>query len=543
MANREIVGATGGATYVARPPKVTVRGSGRQARSGVGHSRQPRRGATRAGRGPGKSLRSLPELLDGARSAFSRREGPGRTYDYLKELLPWGREEQGGRDLLVQADWSPVIQLLTRIRRSGERRPFKPGFVGPTAENLLGDWLGVHWNMAVQIAHWLREDDALAVRLHARHGDQILGVMRYLLGFVRQELPGRRDGYSAAKVTKTRDALFRAFVGLARVECRTPEGRAAGIPPRLKDFGEAILRLEGPCHEMSARGRHVSDLYALDAAWVREMVPRFFPPSASRGRYFVAAWERFLSADFHPGMFSDPVFRRLYRRGLGLTADDAYDRELRDPEDGIVRHFATAYLYVDCFGFGDALFRRFREGRSRARRGGFVDRVGEIIREPPRGLPGFAGGRLTEFWEWMLEDDADPDVLARLGQWGFLPSGLFGPGHLARLMRGTLEKAAGRLDDPRGLRLSVGEFAEVAPHDAIAILERFFGREWMCPHSRREGLYLADRDPWDAAVERLRRTPGTAERARALGRFLRRVVSRHRPRQGRRAAAPAASAS
>ncbi len=530
MADREIAGATGGAVRAVRLPKVEVRGQRR-------HSRRHRRDTARAVRGPERRLRSLQRLLDGARSVFSRREGPEKTYEYLMGLLPWAREEREDRDLLAQADWSPVVQLLMRIRRSGERHPFESGVSGPTGDNGIGDWLGVHWGMAALIAHWFREGDALAVRLHARHGDEAFGIMRYLLEFSHREFPVRGDDYVRTNAETTRETLFRAFMGLARVECRTPEGRAAGIPPHLKGFGEAILKGEMPCREMTWYGGRVSDLYALDAAWVREMVPRFFPSSAAKGRRFVAAWESFLSVDFHPGMFSDPVFRRLYRRGLGLTVEDAYNPVLRDPEDGIGRHLAMAYLYVEDFGFDDTLFRHFRKRRSRTQHDGFVDLVGELIWAPRPRLPGFAGKRVLEFWEWMLDDDdADPDVLAGFGRWAFLPRGLFEPAHLARLLRRTLEKTAGRLGDSRGLRLAVGEFAEVAPHDTIAILERFFSRERMWEYPHRESLYLTYRDPWDAAIERLRKTPETAERARALGGFLHLAVSRDRRRQQRRAA-------
>lgn len=397
------------------------------------------------------------------------------------------------------------------IGKSGGKRPSKPG--GPDkVPGGVGDWLGVHWAMAALVAEWFSESDGLAEDLRARHGGEILEAMRHILRFSRQGQPGTENGYATVRVSSTRVALFRALVGLACLECQSPVHGAAGIPGRLKAFGEDLLKKERQCLAMPGYGKSIPELYALDPAWAREMVPHVFPSAAARKGHFVAAWERFLSVEPRLAMFSDPVFRRLYRRGLGLSAGDSHDRTLHDPEHGIGRHFAMAHFHVEGFGLDDALFRRFRERRSRGQHEGFIRLTGDLIGADRTEKPGFAGRRVTDFWESMLEDDTCTDLLAWVGPWICLRTGMFEPAHLARLTRRTLEKAGGRLDEHLDLRQSLDEFAKVAPRDTIGILECFLGRERMREHTDREYPYVLHKAPWDAPSKNWEGTPQPRER-------------------------------
>ncbi len=466
------------------------------------------------------------ERTPDADAAFDRAQGPNEVLPRLRSLVHRARHD---RTALTVPELAEAIGLLVAIMESGKERPFErePGDVYP-----IDNWADVHVEMIDLITACLSKSDVLSQDMAEQHGDQVLDLVDHLFEHTRNKLgtnprndPAMRgnggvDPYAESSQW-ARAALFRGLVWL--VEALRHEGadRHSKAISRARGMCQNFLELESDCPPMQEYGYHAPCLYEWDKEWMRSLVPHVFPAAAADKRRFLAAWGGFLAENPSEELFLDPVFLGLCERGLDLTESDTYGPVLPDPEFAVGRLLAYAHLHFEGFGHDHPLLMKFWEGSRHRQRAGFVHYAGKYIRiDCPSGRD-FDGPRVIASWEWLLEHP-DPEILPMLGPWICSRSRMFTPDKLADLTLRTLTATDGRLNDEAGLQHSLKRLVDAAPEKTLRGLELFFSKENMDNQPFRKALYLANRRPWNDAMETLSSSdsPQTQMRASNLGGFL-----------------------
>lgn len=416
------------------------------------------------------------------------------TYSFLRGVHEATRAD---RAKAINIQWDDLVEAFIAIKNSGLEKPFDhKSRERDTFDAWLSSWTGVHSVMADVLEGLINENDGKIIIDFAKYRDPILGIIGYLLVYPDPEPQDEELETATMKTKSPNDDNYLVSDPYSRA-INTVRGRTfqvfslfvyqdgkqflktdkIKIVADVKGLYENVLKTENTRALMFMFGHYLPSFYFRDKEWVYKLLPQIFSDDPVMTHLYLAAWEGYLANNLYEEIFFDPIFKKLYARGLTLTGDEDLKRKyFKDPDEGIAIHMALAFLvYHKRFEFDDPLLKKFWE-QNIERQAEFVSFIGrmfisgdnaqvnELLKKDPE-----IKERLIKFWEWLLANHAEPKLFVEFGFWVNLEKKLFEPTWLAKQIWATLEKTNGFLEWDYALTKSIGELANAAPKETLEI--------------------------------------------------------------------------
>ena len=450
-----------------------------------------------------KDMQTRPqEYIKNAAHFFNReRLDPHYTYAYLRGV------QEALQHQKPAVDWDNVIALCSAIKKSGKIH----------LDGWLTSWDTVHSAMSDLLRELLTEKDGQVLIDFGKHHNQIFSIIQYLLSHPNPSPTDEEDKdlFTVAVQQSVRGKAFKAFVWFVKQDGKrfNPEDQVK-IATDVKDLYEDILRRENTRALMFLFGHYLPCFYDRDREWIRQLLPRIFPKYPSKRYLYTAAWEGYLTNPLYINMFYDPAIQQLYQRGLALTEDDYPPQQghFREPDEGIAKHLALAFMYDQEFGLDHPLFIAFWEKDNPKWHAHFVDFLGNQFISMSRASEHLARRPerkkwLRDFWDWLLEKHENPETFRQFGHWIDLKKKIFEPAWLAERVRKTLEKTNGIVEEHELNNTETNvQLARAAPKDTLEIARLYL----LEGEVRNDKSYWSlNGDEWDDALRILYETPET----------------------------------
>lgn len=474
----------------------------------------------------------LEEYVSNANLFFDRNIVDAHyTHSYYR-----GIEEaiKNNRSLAQTIDWEPLINAILVIADSGTTEPFKAGHrERESGDGWLSGWDSVHSSIADVMQALLREEGGKLPVDFTKHRDALLKVVEYLLTYPdpvpkdevldtasmkvssggEPQLVG--DPFSMA-INSARGRAFQAFVLFIYPDGKRFDSDATvRLAEDVKEVYERTLRSENTRAIMFMFGHYLPQFYFRDIKWSESLFPEIFPEATDKVHLYLAAWEGYLANNLYREMFENPLFQRLYMRGLEIEALKEQDRRyFRDIDEGIATHIALAFIHYDDARYDHPLFKKlWAEGSTNQQKefvafigksvvSGSNNQIDEFLKENPS-----VKELLKTLWDWILEHQTKSELFLEFGFWANLQKGVFDAAWLARRLRLTLEKTKGVFDWDYGLTQICIELSKAAPEDTLQITKLFFIDGGIkAGHQRRP--YYVDRE-WFDVFKNLIQNPDT----------------------------------
>ncbi len=455
------------------------------------------------------------------------------TYAFFR-----GLEEaiKNNRPLAHSIDWSNLIALFVAITQSGTAEAFGGGRRNrEVGDAWLAGWNGVHSGIADVLQILLKEDNGVLPIDFETHRKSIFDTIAYVLTYP-DPIPQDEESETATMKTSSggepqlvsdpftmainavRGRAFQAFVLFIY-----PDGKKftkdaeVRISDDVKELYERTLDAENTRAIMFMFGHYLPQFYFRNEKWIQGLLSKIFPEVPENAHLYLASWEGYLSNNLYREMFVDPLFEKLYLRGVAIEdIKEKNRRYFRDPDEGIATHIALAFLHYEDARFEHPLFKEFWEKGSLEQHKEFVSFLGRsVVSGDNAQINEFlkkestVKNLLESFWDWALETQTEPGLFLEFGFWSNIEKGLFDSVWLAERIRKTLEKTKGVFDWDYGLTKISVELAEKAPEDMLKITRLFFVDGGIkAGHQRRP--YYVERE-WFDVFKTLLQNPKTKE--------------------------------
>jgi hypothetical protein len=466
----------------------------------------------------------LEKYLEYSTEFFNREKlHPHYTYSFLVGV------QQAIKNNRVKAkdiDWENLIELLLKIKESGERKNFQDEIQKRDFDyTWLANWDSVHFAMTDVIRELLKNEDEIVVIDFTKYRSELLEIIKYLLNYPDPTLED--EDIKTAKMTVEREKIKKVSDPFT-MAINSVRGRAfedfvlfiyqdeEKLKEDVKEVFKEVLEKENTRSLMFMFGYYLPSFYFRDKEWVRSLFSKIFP--RENNRLYTASWQGYLSQNLYKELFFDSEIQKLYEYGITLKEENSDQENFRDLEEGVAVHLALAFVYFKEFDFENKLFKKFWEEGSSKKHFHFVDFIGRhiITREDnliekieKDGLD--VKKRIKNFWNWMLEQyTKDKKPFEAFGFWIDLEKGIFKSKDLADLVKRTLEKTGGVLDWDYALMKNIVRLAQESPEDTLEILRLFF-LKGVLKNNRENRILIHIDQEWYEAFNILYQNPKTKE--------------------------------
>ncbi|KKR54385.1 MAG: hypothetical protein UT91_C0017G0019 [Parcubacteria group bacterium GW2011_GWA2_40_23] len=421
------------------------------------------------------------------------------TYSFFRGIQEAIRLDKGKA---TDIQWGKLLDVFIAVKNSSITKVFD----SKTRERerfdyWLSNWTGVHSTMTDVLQELLNENEGKIIIDFSKYRSQLFEIINYLLTYpdprpqdeeletatMKTHSPGDKEEYYVTDpfsmaINTVRGRAFQLFVSFVYQDGKQfKKEDNIKITEDVKKIYEEILRKENTRALMFMFGHYLSSFYLRDKDWMHGLLAQIFSEDETKKYLYLAAWEGYLANNLYEEIYFDPLFQRLYERGLALTSNEDPKRKyFKDPDEGIAIHIALAFLvYHKRFGFDHLLFKKFWE-QDIERQSAFISFIGRMfisgentqVNEQLK-KDSESKERLIKLWEWLLENYDNPKLFAEFGFWVNLEKGIFAPDWLAKQLRATLKKSNGILEWDYALTKSINELARVAPEDTLEIIRLY----------------------------------------------------------------------
>ncbi len=449
-------------------------------------------------RGIGKYIQSdipnrLQDYINSSLLFFDRNViDPHYTYSFLRGLQETISKD---KEKLNSINWDGLIDLLTVIKESGEKKSFvslKRDY--KDFDTWLAGWNSVHCAMADIIKKLLEESNGKVVIDFPKYRDQIFDMISYLLRYPdptvdyekletasMTEISGVNkdklvsDPFSIA-INSVRGKAFEAFVYFVFQDGKKFDKKVeVKISRDVKKLYEYVLTEEKTRAIYFMFGHYLPSFYFRDKKWILDLTVKIFPLSEKKKHLYIASWEGYLSNDLFEEIFFDKELQKLYKKGLSLNNNmDPNRKYFKDLKEGIAIHLALAFVHYKEFGFDDTLFKAFWRDNDYDRQASFLNFLGRYILGDNNKVKEllkkkWCKDRLCNLWDRVLENRKNPRLFEEFGHWMNTKVEVFEIHWLSDHVRRTLEKTKGVIEYEYGLIDSIVQFAKDSPKDTLEI--------------------------------------------------------------------------
>jgi hypothetical protein len=466
----------------------------------------------------------LEKYLENAVEFFDREKIHSHyTYSFL---MGTQQAIKNNRIKAKDIDWENLINLLLKIKESGEKKRFYNESQEKKSDyRELANWKSVHFAMTDVIRELLKNEDGVVVVDFGKYRGKLLEIMRYLLNYPDptpedEDIKKSKMTVEKGRVKKVSDPFTMAI--------NSVRGRAfedfvlfiyqdgAKLKKDVKEVFEEVLEKENTRALMFMFGYYLPSFYFRDKEWVRNLFYKIFPKE--NNRLYTASWQGYLSQNLYEELFFESKIQKLYEYGINLEEKDYNQENFRDLNEGIAVHLALAFIHFKDFGFENKLFQKFWEEGTPNQHFHFVNFIGRYL---------ITGGdkrindiknqgldiekRIKDFWDWMLEKyTKDKKPFEAFGFWIDLDKGIFEGKKLANLIRRTLEKTGGVLDWDYALMKNIVRLSKESPEDTLEIL-RLFLLKGILENNRKNRILIHIDKEWYEAFNILYQNPKTKD--------------------------------
>ena len=319
---------------------------------------------------------------------------------------------KAGRDF----GWRPVLDLISAIgehpddaarQGRGGSADADPGWSWSRQQALELILDGLSSNTANKIKPDLFDEVGEIVRDYVERPDSSLTDGR----------EASREPESLAR-TSVRCQAIRAVILLAERKRQADPNGEGGLDSDTASLFEQYLDPDKePSRAVrSVFGRYFGKLMFCDEAWAIAQVPTIFPIEDER--LWRAAWEGFMMGH-HPHNKSLGVLGSSYRHAVAEISAEKPEERLADPDEVLVGHLVSYYLWGSIDFGGDSLLAQFYETASTERRsqaisilGTSMEALSPLREDGEARLRALADRRLA-----AVEGGADADELAGFAWW------------------------------------------------------------------------------------------------------------------------------
>ncbi len=403
-------------------------------------------------------------------------------------------------ELFRNEDWEVLINFCVQIVQLGKQSPsMKLKYEINKNDVWLGRWNAVCNAMINLLKNILKVNGEKLGIKKGIYRQKMLSIIEYLFNYP-DPLP-EDEKIESAKITETagdqqllvsdpftlainsiRGQAFELFI-LVIENLEEKKENSYGVNKLSTIFTEVYEKLiekEKTRAIMFMFGHYLPFFFYRDKNWVKSILNKIFPTDEEKKYLCLAAWEGYLTNNLYLEIFEEKDFQKLYKKAIVMTVNDyPNQRHFTDPEKGIARHLALAYMVID-FTFGDELFDYFWTEGNIKQHTAFVDMLGRsfISSENPRALKLVsedknAREKIKDMWCWLLENYSDPSVFNGIGFWINLDKKIFNANELASYLAKTLVKTGGYLEWDVGLRDNIVALAKSSPEDTVEIARLF----------------------------------------------------------------------
>lgn len=434
------------------------------------------------------------------------------TYSFLRGIQ---EAIKNNKEVALQVKWGGVIDLLTAIKKSGEKEPFadKAGEHDPL-DAWLADWNSVHSTAIDVIQELLSEQNDSAIINFPQYRKQLFNIISYLLSYpdptpkdeqidtagMKTKAPDSSD-YNISDpftiaINSVRGRAFQAFVLFVYRDGKMKDG--VKISKDTKKLYEDVLKKENTRALMFMFGYYLPTFYYRHKDWFKKLLPKIFPQNQER--LYTASWEGYLANNLYEEIFFEPEIQKLYERGIVLKNDESSKQEsFRQLDEGIAIHLALAYTYYEKFDFNHSLLKKFWKKGTQNHHAHFVSFIGRslitsdndrLIEAEKRGIE--TKERIRVLWSWMLKNYKDIKPFEEFGFWVNLEKNIFKFTWLVEMLKKTLEKTKGVLTWDYALTKSITRFASEAPKNTLEIARWYLLEGGVRGKVRQRSLLLDD---------------------------------------------------
>ncbi len=420
------------------------------------------------------------------------------TYSYLKGVKELIKSNKFHAE---EINWEELIKPILKIKDSGEKDPFnqKQSTINGNAD-WNANWTNVCFVIAELLEELLLDHNGNSIIEFPLFRDQLFGIIQFLLKYpdpkpMDEELETATiteqsfsdktnlvsDPFTMA-INSVRGQAFKAFLNfIYQDEKKFVDEKTLQISKDVKNVYEYVLEKEKTRSLMFMFGYYLPFFFIRDREWINTLLPKIFPKDQINKHMCLAAWEGYLSTNLYFEIFTDLEIIELYKQGLGFSSiDDPNRKFFTDPEEGIARHIALAFIfYTENFGFESELFQEFWNTNNK-KKFEFIKFIGRgiISSENSKVINDLENDphckeRIIELWDWILQEDNNSDLYADFGFWIDIEKNIFSLNKLAENVKRTLKKSNGKLNWEIGLSRSINKFAEILPEDTLEILRLF----------------------------------------------------------------------
>jgi predicted RNA-binding Zn ribbon-like protein len=466
----------------------------------------------------------LEKYLENAVEFFDREKIHSHyTYSFL---MGTQQAIKNNRIKAKDIDWENLINLLLKIKESGEKNGFQEKFQEKDFDDIwLANWNSVHFVMTDVIRELLKNEDGIVVIDFSKYRGELLKIIKYLLNYPdptpededittakmigeREKVKKVSDPFTMA-INSVRGRAFEDFVLFIYQD-------GDKLNEDVKEIFEEVLDKENTRALMFMFGYYLPSFYFRDKEWVRSLFSKIFPKE--NNRLYTASWQGYLSQNLYEELFFESKIQKLYEYGINLEEKDYNQENFRDLNEGIAVHLALAFIHFKDFGFENKLFQKFWEEGTPNQHFHFVNFIGRYL---------ITGGdkrindiknqgldiekRIKDFWDWMLEKyTKDKKPFEAFGFWIDLDKEIFEGKKLANLIRRTLEKTNGVLDWDYALMKNIVKLAQESPEDTLEIL-RLFLLKGIVENRRENRILIHINQEWYEAFNILYQYPKTQD--------------------------------
>ena len=312
-------------------------------------------------------------------------------------------------------DWGPVLDLISAIGK-------RPDDVGRRDQGSVGADPGWSWSRQQALELIL---DGLSSNTANKIESDLFGavseITRHYVGrpdpSLTDEREAGREPESLAR-TSVRCQAIRAVILLAERKREEDPGGEEGLDSDTALLFEQYLdpEKEPSGAVRSVFGRYFGKLMFCDEAWAIAQVPTIFPIEDEQ--LWRAAWDSFVMGH-HPHDKLLGVLGSSYRHAVAEISAEKPEERLADPDEVLVGHLVSYYLWGTIDFGDDSLLGRFYETAPTERRSQAISILGTSM-EALSPLREEAEARLRALAERRLaavEGGTDADELAGFAWW------------------------------------------------------------------------------------------------------------------------------
>ncbi|MFC1701060.1 hypothetical protein ACFLZ0_02915 [Patescibacteria group bacterium] len=384
----------------------------------------------------------LQDYIDNANLFFDRDKlDQHYTYSFLRGV----QEAIRGNGVNIgTVNFDNLIVFCTAIKKSGESDSFSgEKRKRDIHDGLLSNWTDVHSVMSDVVQEMVKERDGSVYIDFSKHRDSIFSIINYLLTYpspapqdekiesaiIKTKTPQSdeylvSDPYTIA-INTVRGRAFQTFVLFTYQDGKKfSKEEKIKISPDAKKLYENILKNEQTRALMFMFGHYLPSFYFRDRKWIEGLLSCVFPIEPEKNRLYTAAWEGYVSANLFKELFFNHDIQKLYERSIASTdIEELKQKYFKKPDEGVADHLALAFIYFPEFDFGHNLFKKFWSTSKTESQKEFISFIGHhCLNQDYSGEEWFKKNKvskkkLTEFWEWAIENAPDSKSLSGFGQW------------------------------------------------------------------------------------------------------------------------------